>query len=224
MLPFAHLLLEEKNVNNLWRNGKPWQAFKNFAILFSFACNLLLLTALLLAAPLIIPSLAHVALPLVRGLNQSFADMSAASIERTIFIRDQLPVAFDLPLNQETAVLLTEPVPMSVPATFILPAGGGTINGTVTLQLPAGLRLPTQINLTVPVSTSIPINMDVPVLIPLHETELGRPFAHLQALFTPLEHFLGSMPASNDDLMERLNGSSREVLRSESTAEVSGRK
>ncbi|MDX1614022.1 MAG: hypothetical protein R3300_06900, partial [Candidatus Promineifilaceae bacterium] len=55
----------------IW-SGKPWQAFKNFAILFSFAMNLVLLLAILLLGPLLLPTLNQVALPLVGGLNHSF--------------------------------------------------------------------------------------------------------------------------------------------------------
>lgn len=185
--------------------ARPWQAFKNFAIIFSFVVNLVLIIALLLILPLLIPGVSGVAQPLVGGLSESFVQMGDASIERTIAVDDQIPVVFTLPLRQETDVVLVEPVPMQVPATFILPAGGGTINGTVVLQLPAGTSLPVALDMQVPVSTTIPVRLDVGVDIPLQETELAAPFNTLRGLFQPLDHLLRGLPQSNEEFYERLS-------------------
>lgn len=188
----------------IWQ-AKPWQAFKNFAIIFSFVVNLVLIIVLLLALPLLIPVLSGVAQPLVGGLTDSFVQMDEASIKRTIAVDDEMPVVFTLPLEQETNVVLVEPVPMSVPATFILPAGGGTINGTVSLQLPPGTSLPVALDMQVPVSTTIPVKLDVGVDIPLQETELAAPFSTLRTLFQPLDQLLGGLPKSNQDFYDRLS-------------------
>ncbi|NLF67209.1 MAG: hypothetical protein GX579_21685 [Chloroflexi bacterium] len=187
----------------IWQ-GRPWQAFKSFAILFSFTMNLVLLIALLLAVPHILPVVGQVAVPLVGGLSESFEQMGAARIERTIVVADSVPVQFDVPLNTTSVVTLAEPVPITVPASFVLPAGGGTINGTVALELPAGTNLPINLDLTVPVSNTIPVNLDVAVDIPLSETDLGRPFTTLQQLFSPLDVMLRQLPADNDELINRL--------------------
>lgn len=189
----------------LWQ-GRPWQAFKTFAILFSFTVNLVLLLALLIAAPLILPIVSDVAKPIVGGLNQSFVDMGEASIVRSIEVDDEIPVVFTLPLSTTTNVVLVDDVPLSVPAEFILPANGGTIRGMVELRLPTGMELPVALNLEVPVDQTVPVNLAVDVNIPLDETELGAPFANLQAIFAPLDDFLGGLPASNDDLFQRLQG------------------
>lgn len=188
----------------IWQ-ARPWQAFKNFAIIFSFVINLVFIVALLLILPLLIPMIGGVATPLVGGLSDSFVQMGEASIERTIAVDDQIPVVFTLPLQEETNVVLVEPVPMSVPATFVLPAGGGTINGTVMLQLPSGTSLPVALDMQVPVSTTIPVKLDVGVDIPMQETELATPFNTLRALFQPLDNMLRGLPQSNDEFYERLS-------------------
>lgn len=193
----------------IWQS-RPWQAFKNVAIIFSFIVNLVLVLVILLALPLLIPGLNSIVQPLVGGLSNSFVQMDEASIERTIAVDDQIPVVFTLPLQQETEVTLIEPVPMSVPASFVLPGGGGTINGTVTLQLPVGTSLPVALDLQVPVSTTIPVQLDVGVDIPLQETELATPFNTLRELFQPLDRFLNGLPQSNDDLYERLSNRNEE--------------
>ncbi|MFZ0546427.1 MAG: hypothetical protein WAM60_13365 [Candidatus Promineifilaceae bacterium] len=190
----------------LW-SGKPWQAFKTFAILFSFTVNFVLIIVLLLAAPLILPIVGQIAVPIVGGLNQSFVDMGDARIERTIHVDDTLPIAFDVPLSTETTVRLTQPVPLSVPATMVLPGDGGSINGTVSLNLPAGLDLPVALNLIVPVDQQVPVQLDVGVDIPLNETDLGQPFGNLQAIFTPLDKLLTNLPGSNEEFFDRLRSS-----------------
>lgn len=187
----------------LWQ-ARPWQAFKSFAIIFSFVVNLILIVVLFLALPLILPALDSVARPIVSGLNDSFDEMGNARIVQTIQIDEQIPIELSIPLDTSTSVVLSEPVPLSVPATFNLPAGGGTINGTVSLQLPAGIALPVNLAMTVPVSDTIPVKMDVAVDIPLQETDLGPPFNALQQLFTPLDVLLEQLPASNDELMDRI--------------------
>jgi hypothetical protein len=105
-------------------------------------------------------------------------------------------------------VVLAEAVPLSVNAQFVLPNGGGNINGNVALQLPEGLILPVQLKLDVPVSQTIPVALSVPVNIPLDETELGVPFNRLKALFIPLDGLLSGLPESNEDLIARVLGSS----------------
>ena len=184
---------------------KPWQAFKTFAILFSFVMNLVLLIVLLLVAPLIIPIINEIANPIVGGLNDSFVDMSTATISRTIAVNDEMGIAFTLPLEATTNVLVVDDVKLDgVPAQFVLPGGGGSINGQVFLSLPEGLELPVYLELDVPVDQTIPVALAVDVDIPLSETELGGPFNKLRSLFQPLAQMLGGLPASNQELFNRV--------------------
>lgn len=190
--------------NSIW-DGKPWQAFKTFAIIFSFTVNLILLIVLLVAAPLILPIVNDIAVPIVGGLNTSFVEMSNAKIERTITVEDTIPISFTLPLSATTIVVVTESVPLSgIPARFVLPDGGGAINGTVTLSLPQGLALPVQLGLDVPVDQTVPVSLAVDVEIPLNETELGVPFERLEGIFSPLDALLRGLPNDSQDLRARL--------------------
>jgi hypothetical protein len=108
-----------------------------------------------------------------------------------------------IPLNTATNVRLVEDVPLSVNATFVLPGGGGSINGNVILSLPSGTELPVALDLNVPVSQTVPVVMDVPVQIELSQTELGVPFDKLQGLFTPLDALVGNLPESNEEFFQR---------------------
>jgi hypothetical protein len=192
---------------------KPWQAFKTFAILFSFVMNLVLLVVLLLVAPLIIPIVSEIANPIVGGLNDSFVDMSTATISRKIEVNDEMDIAFTLPLETNTNVLIVESVPLEgIPAQFVLPNGGGAINGQVYLSLPKGLELPVYLSLDVPVDQTIPVALAVDVDIPLSETELGSPFNKLRSLFEPLAKLLGGLPGSNQELFDRIVGRTPDVV------------
>ena len=193
--------------------GKPWQAFKTFALLFSFAMNLILLVILLVVAPLLIPLIADIALPIVGGLNSSFVDMNSATIERTIDVDDTMDIEFTLPLSTTTDVIIVNDVALKgVPAQFVLPGGGGSINGQVYLSLPEGLALPIKLDMEIPVEQTIPVQLAVAVDIPLDETELGKPFSRLQSIFEPLDDLLRGLPSSNEELFDRLlkNGDANE--------------
>jgi hypothetical protein len=82
------------------------------------------------------------------------------------------------------------------------PGGGGNLNATVKIELPAGLELPVDLNMDVALATSVPVQLDVPVNIPLAETELGPQFQRLGAivdrLVNPISPLL-PMPATPPD-------------------------
>ena len=189
------------------KGRKPWEAFKNFAIVFSFIVNFILIIVLLLVAPIIIPIVADIAVPIVGGLNDSFVDMEKASIIRTITVTDEIPINFTVNLHDNTIVTLTAPVNVTAPTAFVLPGGGGAIYGTVSLDLPTGMALPVELNVDVPIDEQIPISLPVKVVIPLNETELGDPFNQLKDLFGPIDVLLRDLPSSNGELTERVTSS-----------------
>lgn len=196
--------------NWVWE-GKPWEAFKSFAIIFSFVLNFILLIVLLLMGPLIVPVILNNTVePIVSGLNDSFVLMSNATISTTIPLNKDLQLETTIPLSTTTNVRIIEDVPLSVNATFVLPAGGGTINGTVVLALPANTSLPVALNLDVPVNQPVHVSTDVPVQIKLSETDLGVPFTKLQNLFNPLNALVTNLPSSNEELVQRASSAALE--------------
>jgi hypothetical protein len=156
-----------------------WNAFRDIAIIFSFAVNFFLIVLLLVIS---LPALraafalkAGLVEPLVYGLDDAFVGLGEATIDTTVQIDESIPITFmlpleqpltidfQLPIEQPTVVALTGPVPLNLPAQFNLPGGGGAINGSVSLSLPAGTRLPIQLDMDVPVQQTVPVRMDVPV-------------------------------------------------------------
>ncbi len=177
-----------------------WNAFKTVAIFFSFTLNLVLVIAVLLLLMQIFQIKNGILEPLIDGLHRNFVGLDAAVIERTINVDDQIPVQFDLPLNQNTDVVLTADVPIAANASFTLPGGGGIINGRVDLVLPAGLVLPVKLEMVVPVDTTIPIHLPVDVEIPLNETQLHVPFDNLRELLEVYVCLLDNLPSDWDEV------------------------
>lgn len=183
--------------------GPLWNAFKNIAIVFSFIVNIILVIVLLLAFEPVFMAKSQVAEPLLLDLDSAFAALGETRIESTVYITDTMPVVFDLPLAQNTNVVLVEAVPLQAPATFVLPGGGGAIHGTVQLALPQGMALPVALNLMVPVSTTVPVVMQVPVEIPLAEAGMAPAIAQLRAVFSPLTGAVQSLPDSTEELIQQ---------------------
>ncbi len=173
-----------------------WEAFKTVAILFSLVVNVVLVIALISSVSLIVQIKNEIAEPLVDGLQTNFIGLDQATIDRMIPVREVIPVQFDLPLRQNTTVVLTSPVPLAANAQFSLPGGGGMINGTVSLQLPQGMQLPIALDFAVPVDTTLPVNLDVRALIPIQETQLHDPLQNLRALLEPYVNAMENLPDS----------------------------
>ncbi len=177
-----------------------WNSFKTVALLISFIVNMVLIVVLLIVLMQLFQIKNGILEPLIDGLHSNFVGMDEATIYRTIDVNNQIPVVFDLPLNQSTNVVLTQDVPIAASATFTLPGGGGVINGRVDIVLPKDLVLPVQLNMIVPVNTNIPINLPVDVAIPLKETELHTPFVNLRNLLEPYVRILDNLPGKWGDV------------------------
>ncbi|MEA3308247.1 MAG: hypothetical protein U9Q70_01870, partial [Chloroflexota bacterium] len=146
-----------------------WPAFKNFAIIFSFVVNFILILVLLLSPGPLLMAKSQLAEPLLDDLDAAFEALGETEIETTVDIDEEIPVQFILQLDQVTEVVVVEPVPLNAPATFQLPGWGGSINGTVSLNLPVSMTLPVALSLEVPVDESVPVQMEVDVVIGLNE-------------------------------------------------------
>jgi len=194
--------MAEETVKPKWHfTHHFWEAFKNIAIIFSFIVNFILILVLLLAPRPVFMAKSEIAEPLLGDLDSAFAALGETNIVTTVKLDKQLPVVFDLPLQQVTDVVLVQPVPLEAPATFYLPGGGGAINGTVSLNLPTGMVLPVYLNFNVPVSTTVPVVMDIPVTINLNESGMGPAITQLRGVFSPIQTTLQSLPNSPEEVL-----------------------
>jgi hypothetical protein len=183
------------------RRWRVWNAFKNVAIIFSFVVNFVLVLILLLSPGPIFQAKTQIAEPLLTDMDQAFAGLGDTDIISTVNIAESPLIKFDLPIRQNIAVTLTDQVPLQVPATFFLPGGGGSINGTVYLKLPVGMRLPIDLQMTVPVSENVPITMTVPVTINLNDAGLEPAIIELRNVFQPINATLQGLPDSPQEVI-----------------------
>jgi hypothetical protein len=201
-----------------------WERYKDRAIVFSFIVNAGTIVVLVLGGfPAIQVGLFakdQTVEPLLSDLDAAFVQLGESEIVTDIDIDEEVDIRFNLPLDQpldidfpltiqqNTIVVLTEPVPLVAPATFNLPGGGGSINGTVSLSLPTGMRLPIRLDMTVPVQSTIPvrlnvpvdqkvpIRMTVPVNIKLGESGLDPAVQALRKTFMPVGDIVYGLPNS----------------------------
>ena len=175
------------------RSQRIWNAVKNITIVLSLIVNLVLIVALLI----VVSQLSAIKATLIGVLTQldtAFAALGTAVVQDTIHIDQRVPVRFDLPVvDQVGTAVVTDPVPLTIPATFSLGAFG-QINGMVSLALPASLALPVRISMVVPVQNEIQVTFDQPVAIPLGERGVGPVISQLRGVTQPLLQLVQTIP------------------------------
>ena len=161
-------------------------AFWSLGSALSILLNIILLIAIFVLLSQLATIKEILTNEVVGGLYYNFLLMDQATIQTTVEVEDSIPVQFDLPLKQNSVVVLTEDTAIAG-ATVTMNTGGLNIRSAPTnIILPKGTELPVRLDLTVPVDTEVPIRLTVPVDIPLAETELHRPFVGLQEVVAPL--------------------------------------
>ncbi len=132
------------------------------------------------------------------GLFSNFEKMDRASITTNVVVNTTIPVKFDLQLNQQTNVVLSEDVTINNALVTVNTGGLNITRANTTIVLPQGTTLPVVLNLSVPVDTTVPVTLNVPVNIPLKDTELHVPFAGLQDVIRPLYCLVNSAATNLD--------------------------
>jgi len=122
----------------------------------------------------------------VRGLYENFVKMDDAHIRTTIPVSAEIPVQFNLDINTQTEVVLSQDTPIQQARVSISTGTMNIVNAPANIVLPAGTRLPVTLTLTVPVDKRVPVNLLVNVDIPLSQTDLHDPFVGLQNVVQPL--------------------------------------
>jgi hypothetical protein len=166
----------ERRLRGLWTVGS----------VLSIALNVFLCLALLVAGSQLFTIKKLVASDMLGGLFLNFVNMDQAHIRTTIQVQSEVPVKFDLPINQDTQVTTTQPAYVSGATVANLGTGGLVIrNAPADIILPAGTALQVHLEMTVPVDTQIPVTLEVPVDIPLDRTEMHPPLVGLQQVVAP---------------------------------------
>jgi hypothetical protein len=171
--------------------GKLLPAFWTVASVVSMTVNIILIVALIVvwrqlsSIVALTEQATSMGTGLVGGLYSNFEKMDAAHIRTVIPIQTEVPVQFDLQVDQETSVVLSQDVTIKGARVTLQTGGLNILSAPTNIVLPAGTTLPIFLNLNVPVNTTVPIVMDVPVDIPLENTDLHEPFTGLQDILQP---------------------------------------
>jgi|Deesub1362A_J573_1020465.scaffolds.fasta_scaffold00747_24 hypothetical protein len=136
---------------------------------------------------------AQVADPLVGSLERAVSSLEGASMRTQVVIQEEIPVAFDLSVNQETVVTLARPVRVEG-AHISIQTVGLSINAPAVVELPAGTQLPLTMELSAPVELRVPLNLSVPVEIALAQSELYPVLKELQSSVRPSAEALDASP------------------------------
>jgi len=189
----------------LWR-GKIGPAFWNIASLASLSVNIFLFIILILLGRELFTLKNLVEKQLVGGLYTNFVKMDQSHIVTTIQVKDTIkvvdtiPVVFDLPLHQETTVVLTKDTPVKKATIYL---NGAAVPLDIILRkgtpLNIALDLVVPVNQTIPVELNVPVDLSVPVDISLAQTDLHQPFTGLQAVVAPYNTILQELPDSWKD-------------------------
>lgn len=124
---------------------------------------------------------------------KSLAIPAGAQIETTIEIHDELPVSFDLPLQRDTLVTLTQPTRIE-DTTLSIRSATLSIDAPAAITLPVGAELPITLDLSVPVTATVPVDLTVPITVPLAGSALGDSIASMQGLVDPLQQIVAETP------------------------------
>jgi hypothetical protein len=186
--------------------GKYLPAFWTIACIFSLLVNIILIAVLISFGHHFFELKALISNGLVTEASNSLVMMDQAHIvttvpvETTVQLQDNLPVVFDLPINQDTQLSLVQDVRISGAYIYLNNTAVST-----DLTLPAKTPILANLNLTIPVSTTVPVNitvpvtMQVPVDIAIDQTDLHQSIVGLQGAIEPYKAVMGSAFNSPED-------------------------
>lgn len=166
--------------------GPPfWTITGSISLVVNVILIALLLGLLVNMRQLQVQSVMGLGSSLLGGLYTNFEKMDRAHIRTTIPVVTEIPVKFDLQLNQQTSVVLSQDVTIDNVLVTVQTGGLNISRARSTIVLPQGTSLPVFLNLTVPVDTKVPVTLNVDVDIPMNQTELHEPFVGLQEVVKP---------------------------------------
>lgn len=178
--------------------------FWTVTAVFSLIVNIILVIAVIVLLTQAFAIKSAIQKGLIDPLYDNFVRMDEARIQTTVSVDTNVPAKFDLSLDTDTTVRLSQD-------TFIDNANVDINTGSLTLEapadiiLPSGTNLPIHLSLTVPVDQQIPVTLTVPVNIPLNQTELHTPFVGLRDTIAPYRDLLNKIPSSWEEALCGIN-------------------
>ncbi len=114
------------------------EAFWKGSAIFSLVINLVLVAVVILLALNLFGLKRNVVTPLIGGLHTGFVQMDEAHIRTTVTVTQEVPVTLDLPIEEETVVVLSEPTTVEGANVSIRTGALSIAQAPSTVMLPAG--------------------------------------------------------------------------------------
>jgi hypothetical protein len=157
------------NLQTLLKDRIPQISLSNVAVGrgllgASILLNLLLLWAVISIGNHLFKFRSAVGDSMLDAVSQSVGISADSQIETTVTIQEEIPVSFEVPLEGDTLVTLSQPVQIDN-ATLSIRSATLAIDAPAVITLPVGAELPITMDLTVPVSVTVPVDLTVPVRI-----------------------------------------------------------
>ena len=180
--------------------GKYLPAFWTVACIFSLVVNIILIAVLISIGHSFFEFKALVSNGLVNEASKSLEMMDKAHIvttvpvQTTVQLQDNLPVVFDLAIDQNTQLSLIKETTISGAHIYL-----NNTAVTTDLTLPASTPLQANFKMTIPVSTTVPVNITVPITMQVpvdiavnQQTDLHQSIVGLQGAIEPFKTVMGS--------------------------------
>ena len=174
---------ETRSSSNLWR----------VAAWVSLVVNVLFVVLILVVGSRLLQFKSAVLEPLLEGVYAAVGQMDDASIETEVTVSSEVPVVFDLPLQRETVVTLSQPTRIEG-AYLSIRSATFSVDAPSTIDLPIGAQLPITLDILVPVNTTVPVELKVPVELNLSESDLQPAVSALQELIAPYQQLVEEAP------------------------------
>ncbi len=193
------LYLNSPRLRKTTYQGKYLPAFWTVACIFSLVVNVILIALLMGFGRSFFTLKNQIAHGLISGTTENLALMDKAHIvtsvpvQAEVKLQEDLPVVFDLPITQNTQMLLAQET--HIRGAYIY------LNNTpvlTDLTLPAktpiqvSLDMSVPVNASVPMSVTVPVALQVPVDIAVDQTDLHQSIVGLQGVIEPYQTLLGS--------------------------------
>jgi hypothetical protein len=125
----------------------------------------------------------------------SMATIRNGTIEYTVNINEEIPVALDVPVKftVEVPIKRTIPIDTVVQVPLQLPlVGERIIDVPISTTVPLDLMIEIPVDQVVPINGTIPVRFDVPIKLLLNETSFGEGIGQLQTVLQQQAAALGA--------------------------------
>jgi hypothetical protein len=180
--------------------GKYLPAFWTVACIFSLIVNIILIAVLTSIGHSFFEFKALISNSLVNEASKSLEMMDKAHIvttvpvQTTVQLRDNLPVVFDLVIDQNTQLSLIKDTTISGARIYL-----NNTAVTTDLTLPVNTPFLTNLNTTIPVSTTVPVDITVPITMQVpvdiavnQQTDLHQSIVGMQGAIAPFKTVMGT--------------------------------